>query len=480
MTRNIGAFFWTVSDKIGIQLFSFVVGIFLARLLTPFDYGVVGLSTIFIALTDMLIESGFSNALIRKQDRSQIDLSTAFIFNISLSLFLYVLLFFLSPYIAVFFDTPILSPVLRIVSINVVINSLCVVQNAIFLAEFRLKILAIINFVSLLPSSFVALLLAFKGYGVYALVLQSVIGGVIRFLLLWYFAKWRPSLEFSKQSFAYLWGFGSKLILTRFIGICFNKVNTFIIGKYIGKTDLGYYSKAESLSSQPDSVISGVILKAAVPIFSECQDDKTELLARFRKYSRIFSLVLCYICGALFLIARPLIILLWTAKWDDTVILFRILLLASILSPLSALNLILLQVLNKTGVSLKLEIIKKMIYLPVIFVGALYGLLGLALSQIVISFVAFFVNSSASKKYISYAYLKQITDALAYIIPMIIAILLLFDIVNSWITSNFLSVIVGVMLYSILFFSFLYIIKDRVFVEYSKMAFGFINKMIKR
>ena len=261
MTRNIGAFFWTVSDKIGIQLFSFVIGIFLARLLTPFDYGVVGLSTIFIALTDMLIESGFSNALIRKQDRSQTDLSTAFIFNVSLSLILYVLLFFLSPYIANFFDTPVLSPVLRIVSINVVVNSLCVVQNAVFLAEFRLKILTIINFVSLFPSSAVALYLAFYGYGVYALVMQSVLAGVIRLVLLWYFAKWRPSLVFSNQSFTYLWGFGSKLILTRFIGICFNKVNTFIIGKYIGKTDLGYYSKAESLSSQPDTLISGVITK---------------------------------------------------------------------------------------------------------------------------------------------------------------------------------------------------------------------------
>lgn len=480
MTRNIGAFFWTVSDKIGIQLFSFVIGIFLARLLTPFDYGVVGLSTIFIALTDMLIESGFSNALIRKKDRSQTDLSTAFIFNVSLSLILYVFLFFLSPYIANFFDTPVLSPVLRIVSINVVVNSLCVVQNAVFLAEFRLKILTIINFVSLFPSSAVALYLAFYGYGVYALVMQSVIAGVIRLVLLWYFAKWRPSLVFSNQSFAYLWGFGSKLILTRFIGICFNKVNTFIIGKYIGKTDLGYYSKAESLSSQPDTVISGVITKAVVPILSECQDNKSELLTLFRKYSRVLLLILCYICGVLFLIARPLIVLLWTTKWIDTIILFRILLLASIFSPLSALNLILLQVLNRTGTSLKLEIIKKILYLPVIFVGALYGLIGLAFSQIIISIIAFLVNSSVPKKFINYSYLKQFSDVLPYIIPMIVAILLLFVLVNTWISNNILSIVVGTMLYSFLFFSYLYIIKDHIFIEYSKMAFVKFNKMLNR
>lgn len=226
-------------------------------------------------------------------------------------------------------------------------------------------------------------------------------------------------------------GFGSKLILTRFIGICFNKVNTFIIGKYIGKTDLGYYSKAESLSSQPDTVISGVITKAVVPILSECQDNKSELLTLFRKYSRVLLLILCYICGVLFLIARPLIVLLWTTKWIDTIILFRILLLASIFSPLSALNLILLQVLNRTGTSLKLEIIKKILYLPVIFVGALYGLIGLAFSQIIISIIAFLVNSSVPQKFINYSYLKQFSDVLPYIIPMIVAILLLFVLVNT-------------------------------------------------
>ena len=159
---------------------------------------------------------------------------------------------------------------------------------------------------------------------------------------------------------------------------------------------------------------------------------------------------------------------------------FRILLLASIFSPLSALNLILLQVLNRTGTSLKLEIIKKILYLPVIFVGALYGLIGLAFSQIIISIIAFLVNSSVSKKFINYSYLKQFSDVLLYIIPMIVAILLLFVLVNTWISNNILSIVVGTMLYSILFFSYLYIIKDYIFIEYSKMAFVKFNKMLNR
>ena len=479
MTRNVKAFFWTILDKVGIQLFTFVIGIFLARLLTPFDYGVVGLSTIFIAITDILIESGFSNALIRKQDRNQIDLSTAFLFNTTISVVIYSVLFVVSPYIAVFFDSPLLSPVLRLVGINVLFNSLCVVQNALFIAEFRLKILAIINFFSLLPSGVIAVIMAFNGYGVYALVVQSVFSSFIRLVLLWYYAKWRPSFVFSKKSFDYLWGFGSKLILTRFIGVFFNKINTFIIGKYIGKSDLGFYSKAESLSSQPDSIISGVITKVAVPILSECQQDTNRLLDCFRKYSKLLTLAICLICGLLCLIAKPLILLLWTDKWSDTIIIFRILLMASILSPLSALNLILLQVLNKTSVSLKLEILKKAIYVPIIILGAIYGLLGLAFAQILISIVAFIVNSSASQRYIHYSYYTQYVDVLIYILPMLVSIVLLFSLVNNMLVSNlFFSIIVGAFSYIFVFSFFLYLIKDWVFLEYSNILFSFLKSKI--
>lgn len=480
MTRNVKAFFWTVFDKIGIQLFTFVIGIFLARLLTPFDYGVVGLSSIFIAITDILIESGFSNALIRKQDRNQTDLSTAFYFNVSISLFLYVILFLLSPYIALFFETPLLSSVLRLVGINIIINSWCVVQNALFLAEFRLKALAVINIFAILPSSLIAILLAFYEYGVYALVMQSVLSNFIRFILLWYYAKWHPSLVFSKKSFDYLWGFGSKLILTRFIGVFFNKINTFIIGKYIGKSDLGFYSKAESLSSQPDSIVSGVITKVVVPIMAECQQDRNSLLKCFRKYSKTFTFLLCYVCGILFLVAKPLIIFLWTDKWADTIVLFRILLLASILSPLSALNLILLQVLNKTIISLKLEIVKKTIYLPIIIFGALYGLLGLSLAQIAISVVASIVNSTASQKYINYSYAKQFLDVLLYLITMAIAIAILYLLVNVWISSYIISIFVGMVSYTFVFFLLLFITRDHLFLEYFESISSLVIKKIKR
>jgi len=480
MTRNVRAFFWTVFDKVGVQAFTFVIGVFLARLLTPFDYGVVGLSTIFIAITDILIESGFSNALIRKQDRNQTDLSTAFYFNISISLILYVVLFFFSPYIAFFFETPLLSPVLRLVGLNIIINSWCVVQNALFIAEFRLNTLTVINLVSLIPASFVAVLSAFYGYGVYALVMQSVLSNFLRFVLLWYYAKWHPSLTFSQKSFDYLWGFGSKLILTRFIGVFFNKVNTFIIGKYIGKNDLGFYSKAESLSSQPDSIVSGVITKVAVPIMAECQQDKESLLNCFRKYSKTFTFVLCYICGVLFLIAKPLILFLWTVKWTETIIIFRILVLASILSPLSALNLILLQVLNRTDISLKLEIIKKLLYLPIIILGAVYGLLGLSLAQIAISIVASMVNSSVSKKYIEYSYSKQFLDVLLYLIPMAISIAVLFTLVNSLISSNIISIIIGIVSYTLVFFLLLFIARDSLFIEYFKCIYIYCKKRSKR
>ena len=220
--RQFWGVIWSLFDRLGAQFVTFIIGIVLARLLTPADYGLVGIIAIFIAVSNVLIEGGFSNALIRKLDRTESDLSTAFYFNVVVGIFLYVLLFFLAPFIATYFEDPLLIPLLRIIGLNVFFNSLCIVQNAILTAELNIKLQTLISLCSQIPMGIIAIYLAYKGFGVYALAIQSVGYTFIKTILFWCFARWRPITGFSKDSFNYLLSFGSKLVGANLIGTVFN------------------------------------------------------------------------------------------------------------------------------------------------------------------------------------------------------------------------------------------------------------------
>lgn len=407
---------WSFVERLSSQVVSFGIGVVLARLLSPYDYGVVGLTAIFIALSNVFIDAGFANALIRNQHRTEKDLSTAFYFNVVIGVFAYTLLWIATPTIADWFKEPLLIPLLKIVGLNVVFNSLCIVQTAILTAKLNIRLQTIINLSAQIPAGVIAVLMAYRGMGVYALAMQTVLSSLIKVVLLWIFAKWFPKERFSRDSFLELWDFGSKLLGANLIGTLFSQIYSVIIGKYVGKKELGYFSKANGLCSNVDGVTSGIVQKVALPVLSRYQDDKEELTTKFRTIMRLLVMMIAPMTAILCFSSDEIIILLWTKKWLYCSLLFKVLIVGIMFGPLGQMSLSLMQTVGKTKMILKLEMPKKVLYCIYIIIGFQYGVLGLAVAQVFINISGSLVNMWATKKILPYSYWGQIKDIVGYMI----------------------------------------------------------------
>lgn len=466
MKKSISATIWSIFDRVWAQVVAFLIGIVLARLLTPEDYGLVGISMIFIAFANVFIDAGFSNALIRKLDRNQADYSTAFYFNAIMSIVMYVLLFFGAPFIADYFEDEKLILLTRIVSTTVVLNSLCIVQNAILTIELRMKEQAIINIAAQVPAGVLAMYLAYHGLGVYALAVQTVLAAAIRTTLFSLRAQWLPSLKFSRESMRYLWGFGSKLIGANFLGTFFNEIYSVLIGKYVGKTDLGYYSKGRSLSTQPDAICNGVVQKVALPLLAQYQDNPTVLKVKYRELTQMITCAMTLASGLLIVCAKPLILIIWGEQWTGTIPVFQLLIVANIVSFVSYLSLVLLQIINHTEYTLKLEFIKKPVFFVIIIISLRYGLYGLLASLIVNSLLASLVNISAPCKYIGYKYLEQFGDVSKYVISWLLGSLVVFGVFHFLELNSVIDLILRAVLMTGIYIVTLIVMKDKVFLKY--------------
>lgn len=401
MSSNSGftAAIWSFVERLSSQVVSFGIGIILARLLDPYDYGVIGLTAIFIALSNVFIDAGFANALIRNQHRTEKDLSTAFYFNVVIGVLVYSLLWTSTPLIANWFKEPLLIPLLKIVGLNVVLNSLCIVQTAILTAKLNIRLQTIINLSAQIPAGVIAVLMAYRGMGVYSLAMQTVLSSLIKVVLFWIFAKWFPKERFSKGAFLELWNFGSKLLGANLIGTLFNQIYTVIIGKYVGKKELGYFSKANGLCTNVDGVTSGIVQKVALPVLARYQGDEDELTKKFRTIMRLLVMMIAPMTAILCFSSDEIVILLWTEKWLYCSLLFKVLIVGIMFGPLGQMSLSLMQTVGKTSMILKLEMPKKVLYCIYIIIGFQYGVLGLAVAQVFINISGSLVNMWATKKY---------------------------------------------------------------------------------
>ncbi|MBR5413411.1 MAG: lipopolysaccharide biosynthesis protein [Fibrobacter sp.] len=407
---------WSLLERLSSQAVSFFIGIVLARILSPNEYGIVGLTTIFISLSNTFVDAGFANGLIRKIDRTEKDLSTAFYFNVVVGLVAYGILWFCSPLIAAFFNEPLLIPLVKIIGLSVFLNSLCVVQNALLTANLNIRLQTIINLCGQLPAGLLAIVLAYNGWGVYALATQTVAAAFIRTVLLWIFAKWRPHEKFSKESFRYLFSFGSKLLGANLIGTIFNEIYSVLIGKFFTKAELGFFTKANGLKNNFYSIGSGIVQKVALPVLSKYQNDIPSLRDHFREVMRLLIMIIAPLSAYLCFSGRDIIIFLWTDKWEPAVLFFQILVAGVMWEPISQLSLSLMQVVNRTGLILKLEFPKKASYAVIIAISIKYGVLGLAVSSFFINLVGSLINLHPTKKILGYSYLLQLLDVIKYMV----------------------------------------------------------------
>lgn len=413
---------WSAIGRFSTQGVSFIIGILLARILSPSDYGVIGMVGIFTAIAQTFIDSGFSSALIRKKDCTDTDYSTAFYFNIVVGIISYLILFFSAPLIADFFKTPILVDIVRVLSINLFLNSLTIVQTAILTAAVNFKSQAKISLVATTFSGIIGLAMAYNGYGVWSLVFQHVSMSIIRTILLSIITRWKPQILFSRDSFNYLFGFGSKILSASILHTIYTNLTTILIGKFYTPKDLGYYSRGESLANLPCSNLSSILQSVTYPILAKIQDDDERLIYAYRKYICMTSMVIFFGMCLLAALAEPLIITLFTEKWANSVIYLQVFCFAYMFDHICQLNLNILYVKGRSDLVLRLEVIKKAISISMLIAAIPFGVLGICISRTLYTQIAVIINTYYTGKLFGLGYISQIKDFSKYFIFSIIAV----------------------------------------------------------
>lgn len=414
---------WNAIGRFSTQGVSFVISILLARILTPSDYGVVGMIGIFMAIAQTFIDSGFGSALIRKKDCTDEDFSTAFYFNIVVGIVCYLILFLAAPLIADFFDTPILRDIVRVLSINLFLNSLSIVQTAKLTAAVDFKSQAKVSLVATIVSGCVGLVMAYGGFGVWSLVYQSVSLSLVRTILFWIITKWKPLRTFSKQSFKYLFGFGSKILSASLLHTIYVYLTTILIGKFYTSKDLGYYTRGEGLANLPSSNLTSILQGVTYPILAKIQDDDERLISVYRKYIRITSMVIFFGMFLMAALSKPLILTLLTDKWANSIIYLQIFCFAYMFDHINQLNLNILYVKGRSDLVVRLEVIKKTISISMIVAAIPFGVLAICIARALYTQIAVIINTYYTGKLFGLGYFAQVKDFIKYIIYSLIAVL---------------------------------------------------------
>ena len=450
---------WSLFDTILTKGVTFLIGIILARILSPSDFGLVGMMLVFVALCDTFIESGISNALIRKLDRNTIDFNTAFMCNIMMGIFAYAVLYYSSPFIANFYNEESLEQLLKVFGINVLLISLSIVPNAIIISSFRIKDQVKVNFYANIIAGGLAIAAALNGFGVWALIIQTVTTNLVKTIGYHLLVKWRITFVFSKDSFRYLVNYGSKSLLIGLIGTLFYNLYNLLIGKFFTKSDLGYYTRANQFGQFPVSILQSAIQKVTVATFSNLQYDKPHLKDVYRKYVHIISFIVFPSLFVISVLSKPIILFFLTKKWLDSIIILQILCIGFAFSPLGILNLCLLQAINRIDYSLKLEIAKKAIYIVIILISFPMGIIPMVIGASFNNIVGTLMNLSCSKRFIDYFYFEQLKDMGGYLLLTLITSSIVYPLIVFTDISNFLKLLVGCVAFSLIYLALCYVIK---------------------
>ena len=457
-------FIWNTVERIVSNGIQFILTVILARLLSPNDYGIIAMPAIFLAIAQVLIDSGFANALIRKPDLNEKDLSTAFYFNAIVGVVAYLLLFATSPLIASFFNTPILSKLLKFSAFVVFLNSLGIVQQALLTKRMDFKSQAGISAISTFTSGAIGVWMAYSGYGVWALVFQQVSAALFRVALLWIYGKWYPIWVWSQESFHYLWNFGSKVVIIGILDSIYNNVYAFIIGKMYNAKDLGNYTRAQQFAELPANNLSGIVQRVTFPLLSEIQNDDVRLSSIFLRLFEVTSLIIFPLMFFLTAIANPFIIALLGKEWQGCVLMFQILCITRMWVPLNSINLNLLQVKGRTDLLLKVEIAKKIMIALIICLTITHGVTTLLLGFATCGVFAFAINTHYTKKIIGMGYYQQLKVLFPAIIVSI-AILVVILAMNQLIDNIYAQLVVDLLLCVLIYFGYMYLFKKNILKE---------------
>lgn len=436
------SFLWGGVEKVSLQLVTFVIGIILARLLSPADYGLIAMTTVFVAISQSVGDAGFSAALIRKQDRTELDYSTVFLINILLSAFMCGLLVLASPYIADFYKEPLLKPIICLNGLYILLLSFLTVQSTRLLADLQFKQRSIINIITSLTVGVISLIMAYSGLGVWSLVYPQFVAVALGGILHWKFQHWFPKIQFSIKTAKEMFSFGSKLMLSNLLDTMYNNLVPIVIGKKMSSAQLGLYSRAQTFSTLPSTTITGVLAIVVFPVLSQIQSDDEKLYFFYRRMLRMVAYIVFPLMTGVAVLAHPLVITLVTAKWEQSVVLLQVLSIAMALYPIHGLNLNLLQVKGRSDLFLKLEVIKKVLGVLILIISMQHGVIAICLGILIHSVIALFINTHYTGKILSLGFFQQMKDLLpSGIYSLLMGVIIYFTI--SLFHSSYLQLTVG-------------------------------------
>lgn len=477
--KTINGILWSAVDNFAGLGITFIVGIVLARLLTPAEFGLIGMLAIFIAVSESFINSGFSNALIRKKDATEVDFSTVFYFNLIAGVLFYLILFLIAPLVGSFFNEPQLKPLLRVLALGLIISSLTLIQRTTLTRRIDFKLQTKISVIAALGSGVVGIGMAYKGFGVWSLVFQTLSKQAMNSLLLWLWNRWRPLWVFSIESFKELFAFGSRLLVSGLIDTIYNNIYYLVIGKYFSAKELGYYTRAQQFNDLPSKNLNAVMSRVTFPVLAQMQDDKEKLKAGYKRMIKTIMFISMILMAGLAAIAEPMVITLIGEKWRPSIIYLQLLTFIGMMYPLHALNLNMLQVQGRSDLFLRLEIIKKLIAIPVIIVGVYLGIIAMIFGMWFLNLVAYYLNSFYSGQFINYSMKEQVKDILpGFGIALVMGAIVM---AGGWLlpASYLVKLIVQLVLGAFLAFALSEIFKPEAYLELKSIVLSSFSKIRK-
>lgn len=411
---------WRILETGGTQMIQMVISIVLARLIMPEQFAAIAMLSIFLAIANLFINSGFSTALMRKNDRTQVDCSTVFYFNIVISVVSYLILYLIAPYVAIFYDLPELKSILRVTSVSLIIGSTAGVHRTLFSARMDFKSLAKYNIAALIISGCVGMYLAYKGFQVWALVVQSIVSTVVNTLFIWFASPWRPTWQFSWVSLKEFFGFGSKLLASGLLDTVYTNMYSVVIGKFFPHSDLAFYNRASGLKSLASSTPTSVLQSVTFPALCQLQGNDDTLRSAYRRMLRVSAFVIFPLCLGIGGVSFPLINVLYTDVWIYAATLLQIIVFAGMWYPIHAINLNLLQVKGRSDLFFRLEVIKKILGVIMLCITVPLGLETMCYGNIVNSIIALVINTHYTGKLLNLGFFTQMKDLLPSLVLSVV------------------------------------------------------------
>ena len=404
--------YWTFINQFANNGLQFVVGIVMARLLSPSDYGITALPAVFMTVAGTLIDGGFTSALVRKPDLTEKDLATSFYYSIIVGIICYLAIFIASPWISEFYNIPVLDPLIKVTALTFLWGPLGTPQNVILQRRLDFKTPARISVITKIIGSVVGLAFAFLGYGLWALVIMGVVSSLLWVVQTWLVVRWLPKAGWSKDSFKYLWGFGNKLIFSYIIDQIYQNISPIFIGKYYSPAQLGQYNRAEGYANLPSRQFTGMIQGVTFPVLSQLIGDKERLKEKYRIMIKVITFVITPIMLGLSALASPFVLILIGEKWAPCIIFLQIICFTRSIYPIQSLNVNLLMVSGRADLYLRLEIIKKVIGVLMLAITLPISVLALVWGYLIYSVLCLFLNLHYSKRIVDMTTFSQIRDVL--------------------------------------------------------------------